>query len=1749
MPRNLWHFWKSTVVQDEIGGWHTDLLFPIFPDSGPRNPESDDGGGPGYFAEGFLTVQHAVDRAIMRYHARNAATDLFNTTSVFIKRFPFPATSIDHFPTVLTLFLPLTILFVFSLIILSMIRFVVWEKENRLKEYLRIMGISNLLLWSSYFFIYFVFLLFTITFLTVVLTNKIVYLPIIHHSEGSLVFFFLMCSAIVSIFFSFMISTFFSTASTAAAVGGFLYFITYLPYLFIRSYYGVMTLNKKLFSCLLSNVAILLGIQVLIVSEVEENGIQWAKLTQPVTRNDNLTFGHILGMLVFDSFFYALVTWYIEAVFPGRYGIPQPWYFFLMKSYWFRTATPTVEINIEPNSPFGNPYIEEEPVGLEAGIQTKHLSKVFTINQVKKYAVSDLTMNFYKGQITVLLGHNGAGKTTTLSMLTGMYPPTSGEAYICGYEISTAMVQIRESMSFCPQYDILFDHMTVADHLYFYAQLKGLTLKESHKEIDQILKIFSLEEKRYDFSQSLTASMKRKLSISIAFLGDSKVIILDEPTSRMDPVTRRITWDLFQDNKHGHTIVLTTHNMDEADVLGDRIAIMAKGELQCCGSSLFLKHKYGAGYHMIIVKELHCDAEEIRQIVLQYVPNATLNSDLGAELSFILPKESTNRFEVLFTELENKQKDLGIASFGVSVTTMEEVFLRVGKLVDAGMDLQAIQLSSSWNEKEEIPRKQSITRKHHIWKRNWLSKFMTTNLQHTSPMMLNTGWKLYYQQFHAMLNKRAMYCWRNWKMTLIHILAPLVFTSLSLSSFNSLVSQDSPALKLDLSEYDKTIVPFSVSGNTSLINKISEYLNIMLKSRGQQPKLVTGKLEDFLVQSKSCIEHCIVAISLEVNNSELIATALFNNQAYHSAAIATAVLDNILFMLLSGPSASIVVSNKPQPVSVFNNVKNIFLDNSNGYEIAISLSFGLSTLASAFSLQTVSERVNKVKHMQFVAGVYVLIYWLSALIWDLFNFFIPCLLLLVVFKACDIEVFYSHFMGVLMIFMLYGWSIIPLMYLMSFFFLRSAAAYTKLVIFNFFSGWASFLFVFLIQMRALNFGKYAEIVSSLFLVLPGYNLAMAISGFHEFIKNKKFCALFATTEDDCREYGSCQVSSRASDTSWTVEEAYFNSTLSLTDKRTLSPGEHAFHFQFLLPTTAPTSSEGPFGKIVHQLQAVINTPHFCKDHKCSCVFSILSQLNLNSLPDIGQPNEATTTKKFSYKLLKSGSVILTASTDLRGYVVGQVVQLLADIENQSGKDTKPMVASLLQKVSFKAKHRIYDLQTITEVEGSGVKAWKWAEWQEQILVPALPQSVLPGWRISDSEAKSQRPITEKTLAMQGDETQSNVIPIPRSSSERILGFDQINGSPEWKLGIESDLPTPVKKMEFDAATFPEDEDVAKEREKVLACPKDMISSLNSPLVIRKLTKIYYKPVSSVAVDKLSLTVQKGECLGLLGFSGAGKTTTIKMLTGDETITYGDAFLENHSICRNIGEVRKIIGYCPQFSALLDHMTGREMLMMYARLRGIPESHIQRYADQILRMLLMEAHSDKITKTYSGGTKQKLSNAIALIGFPSVIFLDEPSTGMDPVARRLLWDVITRTRESGKAIVLSSHSMEECEVLCTRLAIMANGKLQCLGSPQYLKNKFSKGYTLMAKIKRESMETELEYFKKYIMVTFPGSTMIQEHQGMVKYHIPSQNLSWAKVFGMLENIKEKYNLEDYSICQTTLEQVFMSFANLEEMEEE
>mgnify|MGYP001415643749 CR=1 FL=1 len=165
-----------------------------------------------------------------------------------------------------------------------------------------------------------------------------------------------------------------------------------------------------------------------------------------------------------------------------------------------------------------------------------------------------------------------------------------------------------------------------------------------------------------------------------------------------------------------------------------------------------------------------------------------------------------------------------------------------------------------------------------------------------------------------------------------------------------------------------------------------------------------------------------------------------------------------------------------------------------------------------------------------------------------------------------------------------------------------------------------------------------------------------------------------------------------------------------------------------------------------------------------------------------------------------------------------------------------------------------------------------------------------------------------------------------------------------------------------------------------------------------------------------------------------------------------------SVHEHLSRARQVMGYCPQFDGLQPNMTGREHLQFYARVRGVPPAEVSGVVESLLAKMDLTRYADKQAGTYSGGNKRKLSVAIALIGDPDLVLLDEPSSGMDPQARRFMWDVLVGVMP-GRCMVLTSHSMEECEALCARLGIMVDGRFRCLGGLQHLKSRFSEGYTL------------------------------------------------------------------------------------------
>jgi len=300
-----------------------------------------------------------------------------------------------------------------------------------------------------------------------------------------------------------------------------------------------------------------------------------------------------------------------------------------------------------------------------------------------------------------------------------------------------------------------------------------------------------------------------------------------------------------------------------------------------------------------------------------------------------------------------------------------------------------------------------------------------------------------------------------------------------------------------------------------------------------------------------------------------------------------------------------------------------------------------------------------------------------------------------------------------------------------------------------------------------------------------------------------------------------------------------------------------------------------------------------------------------------------------------------------------------------------------------------------------------------------------------------------------------------------------------------------------------------------------------------------------AVVNLSLKVSGGESFGLLGTNGAGKTTTFKLLTGDLGLTTGSGWVGGHSLMNEMHQIHKNIGYCPQFDALFDLMTGRETLQFFCRLQGIPFHIIAPTVNRLVVELGLSEHENKITKDYSGGTKRKLNTAIALLGDPAVILLDEPTSGMDPVARQMLGKALLNVQEAGSTIMLTSHSMEECEALCTRMGIMIKGHLSCIGSPQHLRSRFGDHFTVTFR-RPVDCERENECWTS-IQTQFPDSKMKNCNARTMQIGIPYENkgtgerTSLGTVFKVFQHFREIKLVDEFAVSEATLNQIFMDIA--------
>ncbi|CAK76708.1 unnamed protein product (macronuclear) [Paramecium tetraurelia] len=414
---------------------------------------------------------------------------------------------------------------------------------------------------------------------------------------------------------------------------------------------------------------------------------------------------------------YAFLYYYLEQVLPNEYGTNKhPLFFFGFK---YQTETDVLSSSYELGG-MGKPFISNRQSEFQEDASSAIYHEVFEnikqkaiqIKNVRKSygelkAVDGVTLQIYDSQILCLLGHNGAGKTTLISLLTGLIKRDSG--LISYYNTDTDFEDIRSYLGICPQRDVLYDSMTCDQHLWYYGKIKGIEDKQLYLDIDLIINKCDLLNDRAKLAKNLSGGTKRKLSLAISLIGQSKVVFLDEPTSGMDPISRKKIWDiLLQVKSEGRCLVLTTHHLDEAEVLSERIAIMAKGRLLTVGSVDFVKVNFGIGYHLNIYNKGSSDWEKKSKNILaltkKCVPSSRENPQTPQEcLSFSINFDKKEELLPLFQQLE---KDPQI-ELNLIMNTLEEAFINIGMdeetfLQKKVQGLQATQDTTQVNLNEEL---------------------------------------------------------------------------------------------------------------------------------------------------------------------------------------------------------------------------------------------------------------------------------------------------------------------------------------------------------------------------------------------------------------------------------------------------------------------------------------------------------------------------------------------------------------------------------------------------------------------------------------------------------------------------------------------------------------------------------------------------------------------------------------------------------------------------------------------------------------------------------------------------------------------------------------------------------------------------------------------------------------------------------------------------------------------------------------
>ena len=1439
-----------------------------------------------YQSSGYTYIMKLINEYILNEGKAEADKIKINFGIVAM---PYEDYRSDPFSSVIGYFIPFFIVIAYMCPLCLYVYRMVGEKENKSKEGMKIMGLGEGIYFLSYFIQYFFICLIDSIVNTIFLSLLFTKIPFYY----LFIVLFLWTLDVFALIFFFQ--SFIDKTRVALILSLLIYFV-----MFFLSMACMDESSKKVVKIILSIFPpVCLELGIVLFGKFQGNFRKFHPGDYVKTYTNYSLF--IMNLMQFiDFFLFLFLGYYLQNVLPHEFGIKRPWYFLCTKEYWCgnqnknkknkevlnkiektigeineikfvdelysqkRLKKAQKTLNETNNKDFEGEELYKDKTKPDDALRIQNIVKIFGDG---KKAVDNVNLNFYKDEIFALLGHNGAGKTTLISMLTGLYEATEGSAFYDGYDIldSNNMDKFRTILGICPQHDVLFDDLTIREHLEMFCIFKGFSSDNFDSEINKTLHDFELDNIQNITAKNLSAGQRRKLSIAISLIGGSKVIFLDEPSSGMDITSRRNLWDILKRQSEQKIIILTTHYMEEASVLGKRIGIINAGKMKCIGTPLFLIERFGKFLSLNITKEEGAENEKIINFVMQRASNIEYEI-LSEEILIRIPKDNYSKnnkgdnFDNLvlpdnksedkvngsfglakfFEELDNNLKNLNIKSYSASMPTLEDVFLNVAaedsKLEEQKMEKQHRKFSTPDNDNDKILFETDFREDY-----SKKSKFCN--------------------DFRACFHRRFLLTSRDIKGFLMEILCPilLVLIGLLVSKVNFFGSSEPQTM--DMGAIGNQIIYYGKNEESIDLNKyhFNDMKNITCenfdsKIQGTNDQKViknfVEKVYDNVKDKEDSKDHEVDMMSkdytgvygsfllLENSANNIYFIEVLNTRISHVVPIYSYFFFKKI-LEINKPGIEVNYVHYPLPLTAELEQQS---DQTSNSLVIFFVAIAFSLIPANFVTIIVKEKLNNSKHLMRVSGISITAYWIVNFIFELVKYYFTCGICILFLLAFS---YYKKYLYIL--YLIYGPPMISMTYVLSFLFDSESGAQNGIILLNFILGALGSTVISLL--RGLeNIKDAAKVLQYILSLLPSFD---------------------------------------------------FN-----------------FGYSMLL------------NKIMIYLVDYPKEWFFFED-------SILL-------------------KKFNLLL---ASIIFLCG----GFVLYTIILILIEVFSyHSGK--------------------VDDSKLSTEINDS------------QVL---------------------------------------NEIEIANNDSERIGVTDENGQSNKIEYAIR------IKNLKKDYSTG--------------MCSKP-----------------------TTAIKNMSFCVQPGECFGLLGLNGAGKTTTFKCITQELSPTHGKIYINGRDMRNNFSELSSVFGYCPQFDAIFEYMTVYENLEFYGKIKGIKEEYLDKVVNAMIEEMSLSEFTTKIAGRLSGGNKRKLSVAISFLCSPPIVLLDEPSTGMDPEARRFMWSVIHKISTKGKkaSVIMTTHSMDEAETLCKRMAIMVNGEFVCLGKSGQIKEKYGYGYEIEVRIKPLS-ETKFE----------------------------------------------------------------------------